>query len=387
MHQQSTTGLFRPERLDVDAGLLRLTTTSGINFRSPATGGTNPNSLDNGLGVGVDATRPLRIEATVVQPALGSGQAEQPAVWFGPGQDDYVKVDLASSGSPVYHRPQLVWEVGGVPGELNLDDPSRNLSAQDVRLILETDPVTRKATGSFQVGTGARQLIGETPALPSTWFAASTAAQGSGFAGLFATHRFRDPALGPVTYRFADFAVTDRTAAAGAAPNMEVATDRVVLSDAVAASTGTTTKGITVRNTGASTLTLQPPTIADDPGELGDDAGQWSVANAQTTIAPGAEGRVNVTLAATSNGVKGAFATIRSDDPTARPRRSSSAASARRATTAGSTSPRSSACSTRGRCRSPPATPTRTRRTSTRRARSSGPRSRRRRSSRRARAT
>jgi N-acetylneuraminic acid mutarotase len=315
MVQKSTTGQYRPERLDVDGGVLRLTTTSGINFRKPEAGAVNPNSLDNGLGVGVDASKPLRIETTVIQPALGSGASEQPAVWFGPDQDNYVKVDVVSANpaSPT-HRPQIVWEVAGVPAEITIDQPGTNFSNQDVRLILETDPVTRIATGYLQLGTGARTVIGQTTALPQSWFAAPTAPQGSGFAGIFGTHRNRT--TGPLTYRFADFGVTDLTPAPDTAPNMEVATTRLVASDASALAGGTT-KSVSVRNTGGGPLTLQAPTVTDDPSATGDDAGQFTAANRTTTIPAGGEGLVDVTFAPTTNGVKSAYLTIRGDDPDA----------------------------------------------------------------------
>jgi hypothetical protein len=320
VHPANGSGGYRPERLDVTGGTLKVRTTAGINYKSATTGGTGAfNELANGVGVGVDATKPLRIETTVVKPALGSGAAEQAAVWFGPDQDNYVKVDLASSGaSAPYHRPQLVWEVGGNATnttEISLDnDLSRNYANANVKLVLELDPVSRTATGAFEVDGGGRQLIGTTGPLPAVWFAGSTAEQGSGYAGIFATHRNRAATLGALTYTFGDFAVTDTTPD-NDAPNMVVDASRVVLNDATATGTGTTTKAITVRNTGGSALTLSAPTVADDPGEADDDASQWTLSNGTTTIPAGGQGTVTATFAATSTGVKAAVGTIRSNDP------------------------------------------------------------------------
>ena len=318
MVQPNSTGGYRPERLDVTGGDLRIRTTPGINYRTAgASGANNPNSLDNGVGVGVDASKALRIQTTVVRPALGSGSSEQAAVWFGPDQDNYVKVDLASTNAAQpYQRPQVVWEINGTPTEINLEnDLSRNHSNQNVKLILETDPVSRTVTGALTVDGGGRQVIGTTGALPASWFAAPNAPQGSGYAGVFATHRLRAATLGALTYTFSDFTVNDLTPDA-TAPNMVVTDTRLVVSDPVNP-TGGLTKQITVENTGGGALTLQAPTIADDAADPDDDAGHWSAANGTTTIAPGSTGTVNVTFNPTSTGVKGAYLTVRSNDPDA----------------------------------------------------------------------
>src|SRR5215212_612527 len=73
----SNAGKYLPENLDVDTaspGTLKITTTKGIQFRT-GTFTTNPNSLDNGLGVGFDAAnKATRIETTIVNPPNGSNQ-------------------------------------------------------------------------------------------------------------------------------------------------------------------------------------------------------------------------------------------------------------------------------------------------------------------------
>ncbi len=98
--QPSTGGSFKPERVAVDAaaGTLAVTSTAGIAYKTPTTS-TNVNNLDNALGVGLasGAGRTV-VTTTLVAPPAGTGKAEQAGLWFGPTEDDYVKLGVVSAG-------------------------------------------------------------------------------------------------------------------------------------------------------------------------------------------------------------------------------------------------------------------------------------------------
>jgi hypothetical protein len=221
----SNGGAFLPGRLDVDPAGSKLTirTTRGIQFKT-ATTTTNGNSLDNGLGVGFDATRPTTIETTLVNPPLGTGSSEQAGVWFGPDEDNYAKLVIASAknGTANKQKVQLLREVAGASvlttdpattDELNSTAPANeDFSGQTVQLTLVTDPSARTVTGSYRVGTGAVQTLG-TLAVPASFFDGSTVAANArtagstGFAGIFASHR-NNTTLTGLDYVFGRFALT-----------------------------------------------------------------------------------------------------------------------------------------------------------------------------------
>ena len=104
---------YLPENLHVANGELRITTTSGSQYRVPGQTTGSVNSLDNGLGVGIDpGTQALRIQTSIIAPPNGSGKGQQAGIWFGPDEDNYVKlVVLSASASKV--KVQLSVEPAG----------------------------------------------------------------------------------------------------------------------------------------------------------------------------------------------------------------------------------------------------------------------------------
>jgi len=311
-------GRFRPERLEVADGKLTIRTTRGIQFKT-ATTTANGNSLDNGLGVGVDASRKLRMETTLVNPPLGTGAAEQGGLWFGPTEDDYAKLVVASArtGSTVHHRVQLLRERGGVSDGAQGDEVNTttrlDFSSQTVRLILVADPAG-KVTASYRVGDGAEQSVGEL-AVPPTFFdgtklGANLKAEGAtGLAGVFATHRNNTTTTG-LAFAFGELSIAE-VAAPAAAPNAEVAPARLVVNDAVGGDAGRA-QAVTVRNTGDGPLAVQGVTLAGAAPE------QFAVIKQPAaTVAPGASTTAEIAMKATATGPKGAIAVVATNDPDA----------------------------------------------------------------------
>ncbi len=142
---------YLPENLHVENGELRITTTSGSQYRVPGQTTGSVNSLDNGLGVGIDpGTHALRIQTTIIAPPNGSGKGQQAGIWFGPDEDNYVKlVVLSASASKV--KVQLSVEQGGG----NAGDPAqappglrtRRPSPPGDRRRAHPDPRSRDGSG------------------------------------------------------------------------------------------------------------------------------------------------------------------------------------------------------------------------------------------------
>ena len=76
VQRSSNGGQYRPANIDLQPGngKLRINSTQGIQYRTQhQSGANNPNTLDNGLGVGLDATKKLRLETTVLNTAAPAG--------------------------------------------------------------------------------------------------------------------------------------------------------------------------------------------------------------------------------------------------------------------------------------------------------------------------
>jgi hypothetical protein len=212
----SATG-YLPGNLDLLSSELRITTTAGLMARTESTSGAvNPNSQDNALATGVDwqglsPSRPLTIRTTVVDPPAPAtaGKAQQAGLWFGRGQDDYVRVHVFNG--PGGWDVETVKEQDGVFGT-GVHSAPLNLAGRSIELELVADPATKKVVASYQVAGAAEQRLGEWT-VPASWFnqdpATIDARTGtSSFAGLSASHRNGE---GPLTFRFADFSIGDDT--------------------------------------------------------------------------------------------------------------------------------------------------------------------------------
>jgi N-acetylneuraminic acid mutarotase/glucose/arabinose dehydrogenase len=202
--QPTTNGdRYVPSMLSTDttAGRLAIQTTAGI-----ASGGTNTNSQDNALGVGIDAaSQTTTIRTTLVNPPAGTGHSEQAGLWFGTDEDNFVKLVVIST--PQGTRVQHYLEVEGAQ-VIKFDSPALNLTNASVLLELTLSPEDRTSTAEYRVGDGGASTL-RTFDLPPELFSFDAAGIDPrigtrSFGGIFATHRLGPS---PLTYEFDDFAV------------------------------------------------------------------------------------------------------------------------------------------------------------------------------------
>ncbi|WP_141015148.1 putative Ig domain-containing protein [Nocardioides sambongensis] len=214
---------YEPGLVATTGGALALTATKGIAYRYPGTGGSNgTNSQLNTLGVGVSGSdRGYELETTVVDPAFaGSANgAQQGGLWFGLGEDDYVKAAV-SRVSPTTNKVQLLVETDGVavPGTTYELNSAPFASGQDVRMVLtveDTDGAGGTASLAYSVDGGAltplvdpaNTVNSTTLPLPQDLFDGVALEDAtSSFAGLYSTKR-NAAASDNVVVSFADFAV------------------------------------------------------------------------------------------------------------------------------------------------------------------------------------
>ena len=190
-------------RVDTAAGEIAITTTAGIPQAAA-------NNLDNGLGIGLALPNAsLRVAATLVNPPAGSGAFEQAGLYLGLSQQDYVKLVLISmpDGRTLVQALMEQADAPGAPIEQAVTMPVDRL-----RLAIEARPAARTLDLLYEVGQGgAEQLLARFTGVPASWFNADGAGIDFNvgtrtFAGLLATHRNRT--LGPLVYRFREFALT-----------------------------------------------------------------------------------------------------------------------------------------------------------------------------------
>lgn len=189
--------------LDVEAGELSIETTAGIQTGDAET-------QDNALGVGLALPNGIfRIEATLVAPPAGTGQYEQAGLWFGISESNYIK--LAVSSAPAGHFIHALIEQDDV-GTIVRNLPTQ-LPLDSVHLVLEADPTRLEVRAFARLGASADEIaIATFAGVPDAWFSSDGAGIDftvgtRSFAGIFATHRSRSPALGSLTYRFSSFVV------------------------------------------------------------------------------------------------------------------------------------------------------------------------------------
>jgi hypothetical protein len=196
---------YLPENLalDIGRGELEIRTTAGIQAFGTDT-------QDNALGVGLALPNGVfRIEATLVAPQAGSGQYEQAGLWFGISESDYIKLAVMSApGGDVVHA--AIEQGDALTTGANIPIP---LPIDAVHLVLEADPIRLEVRAFVRIGSSGAELPVTTfTGVPDAWFSTDGAGIDftvgtRSFAGIFATHRQRSPALGALTYRFRDFAV------------------------------------------------------------------------------------------------------------------------------------------------------------------------------------
>jgi hypothetical protein len=200
---------YLPAKLRVNAGRLQLTTTAG-------TAEGSANSLDNALGVGIDApSQVTRIEVMIRNPAVGSGASEQAGLWFGNDEDN--RVSLALESTPAGPRVEYGIEQGGSAGG-HIEGPVLDLGTHRLTLTLIADPETRTIEALYTISGVSASSLGFFTA-PEEFFSFDAAGIDpvigtNSFGGIFATH---DGAAAPLTYYFDDFLVA-KERDVGAAP-------------------------------------------------------------------------------------------------------------------------------------------------------------------------
>ncbi|GMA36961.1 hypothetical protein [Demequina litorisediminis] len=91
---------YLPDNIELDlvGGDLNVTTTAGIQS-------LGVNSLDNALGVGIDAPSQITsIGTTIEDVPAGTGNYEQAGLYFGIDEDNYVKARGGVDAHPDAHR-------------------------------------------------------------------------------------------------------------------------------------------------------------------------------------------------------------------------------------------------------------------------------------------
>jgi N-acetylneuraminic acid mutarotase/glucose/arabinose dehydrogenase len=197
---------YVPALLHVDTagGTLQVTTTAGLAYESS-------NSLDNALGVGIDAPSQItRITTTLVNPPAGTGNYEQAGLWFGNDEDNHVKLSVLSTSSGA--KIEYLMEVGGV-AQQKKQTSALSLSGT-IALSLRADPNNRSIAAIYQIGAGPEQTLATFTAPPEFFsFDAAGIDPRIGtrsFGGIFASHR-NGPA--PLVYPFGSFSVVEDTSA------------------------------------------------------------------------------------------------------------------------------------------------------------------------------
>lgn len=216
---------YEPALVATTGGQLRLTATKGIMYRTPA-GSAGTNSQLNALGVGVTgADQGYEVETSLPAPTFASSGgatssgSQQGGVWFGLGEDDYVKAAVVRVTSTT-NKVQLVTETGGVatPATTYELNSTPFPAGQDVRLVLRVEDTPGSGgTASVQYAVNGAALTQLTDAantvsstalpIPQALFAGAALGGGTAsFAGLYATKRTA-AASDSVVVPFSDFAV------------------------------------------------------------------------------------------------------------------------------------------------------------------------------------
>jgi len=154
--------------IDVLNGQLTITTTKGISLEKPPSG-TNNNTQVNTLGVGFQTVGSVfDVAVDLEQPdfsqSANNGQ-QQAGLWFGLDEDNYVKLVLEKV-SDAGQRIRLLVET---------IDPNDNtavtineitsvglntMTASNIRLRLEIDPVYQSVRGFYTLDNGVEALVG-----------------------------------------------------------------------------------------------------------------------------------------------------------------------------------------------------------------------------------
>ena len=197
---------YEPSQLSVSGGQLLITSTPGIQYaQNSGTGTTSSdvNSLINGMGVGTSIAAPTTIETTIdgLDFSVTDGtNAEQAGLWFGLGEDNYVKLVVSKNGTDSGSL-ELAVEDKPTGGELTFNTSNDlgaaptvgTLSSSAVTLRMTLDPAAGEVSATYVVDGGTAQDVATLP-VPARFFAgldhdADTATAPVSFAGVFTSQR------------------------------------------------------------------------------------------------------------------------------------------------------------------------------------------------------
>ncbi|WP_159449261.1 PA14 domain-containing protein [Demequina sp. NBRC 110051] len=213
-------GYYLPQFVSLAGGSLVIDATKGIQYITQGPSGTDRfrNTQDNAFGVPLaSAGAKVQLTTTVSVPSNATNSA-QGGLWFGPDDDNYVKLVVLTSGTS--RQVQLAREIGGaMDTSAPTDDQvtSANVPITDatpVTLTLTLDAVTGTASASYAIGAAATVELGEV-GLPASFADGSLLPEATSdpattaFGGVFATRRNMDSLTTPVPFGFADFSVVE----------------------------------------------------------------------------------------------------------------------------------------------------------------------------------
>ena len=202
---------YRPEKLDVIDGLLKIAATNGIQYKAS-------NSQDNMLGIGLNLpSKALRLNTALVDLPAAPGQYAQAGLWFGQAtgggdgtsEDDYIKLVVASPAAGDYQIQASIERAGSPIKQVNADIPD-DLASLDLQLFLE--PQTRSVSAFYSVA-GDSQKLATFNNVPDEWFSFDQAGLDPSiatrsFGGVFASSR---NASAEQVFSFEDFSATEET--------------------------------------------------------------------------------------------------------------------------------------------------------------------------------
>ncbi|MDN3550487.1 Ig-like domain-containing protein [Mucilaginibacter aquaedulcis] len=190
---------YEPSKLTLTGGRLSVVTNKGIDYQA------NNNAI-NILGVQVQQTGKINIEASVINPLNGTS-SQQAGVWY--GLNDHTSIKLDISGNKVELRRELNDVSSTVSGTTNPDQRITavisNLNTKTVRLRLSIDAASQIAEGFYSTDGGATYIsTGAAYPTPLINISGMGLTNATAYAAIYATHRNATTA---VTYTFDDFSV------------------------------------------------------------------------------------------------------------------------------------------------------------------------------------
>lgn len=197
------------DKLDIDSGLLNLTTTAGLQYQ-------NVNTQDNALGVGLNLpSETLQLQTTLVDLPAPVGGFAQAGLWLGQAEaggagsseDNLIKFVVQSDRPGNYRLEALLEQNGTRISNVVADIPEDPAS---VALDLLADPSDRSVTATYSVAGGATQTLTTFNNLPEEWFGFDQAGidptiATRTFGGIFGSHR---NAGASQVFAFEDFSIS-----------------------------------------------------------------------------------------------------------------------------------------------------------------------------------